>query len=219
MAGVARAGLVFLVLYVAAFVLALGELLGSFADGDHVFIERFAGEGARIRDIGASYLLALAAVAFAWFVHETSRAASSHRAPLQISGYAAAAAMLVAAVAAATTAMSVWFGAFVDDPGIQQGQGVLPQFAYVALAMGSMLPAGVFMIVAARTPALLPRWLSYGTYPVAVLVSASALLFMPLFLFPLWMTAVTVVLWRPRTDMSWRGSQPLSAEATRPDLG
>ena len=42
--------------------------------------------------------------------------------------------MLLAAVAAASgsTPMSVWFGALVNDPGIEQGQGVLPQFAYVA---------------------------------------------------------------------------------------
>ena len=62
----ARAGGVFVVLFVAAFALSLGELLGSFADGDHVFVERFADEATRIRDIAASYLLALAGLSFAW---------------------------------------------------------------------------------------------------------------------------------------------------------
>lgn len=196
MTSTTRAGGLFVTLFVGAFVLSLGELLGSFADGDHVFVERFADEVTRIRDIAASYLLALAALVFAWFSREVAGRSDSHRAALKLTGYSAAGGMLVAAVAAATTPMSIWFGALVDDPGIEVGVGVLPQFAYVALTLGALLPAGVFIITAARSDELMPRWLVFVSYPVGVLIAFSALAFMPLFLFPIWMLAFVVSDWK-----------------------
>ena len=53
------------------------------------------------------------------------------------------------------------------------------------------------MAIAAMTPDLLPRWLSIvkGS-PVAVLVSLTALLFMPFALFVLWVVVVTVTVSR-----------------------
>ena len=114
---------------------------------------------------------------------------------LRLTGYTAAGGMLLAAVAAATTPLSAWFGALVDDPGIQQGQGVLPQFAFVALALGALLPAGMFIIAAARSGELMPRWLGFVSYPVGALVAIAALTFMPLFLFPVWMLTYVVVEW------------------------
>ncbi|MEE9297834.1 MAG: hypothetical protein V3V29_02205 [Acidimicrobiia bacterium] len=197
MTRVARAGGVFVVLYIAAWALSLGELLGGFADPDRFFIERFEDGATRIRDMGASYLLALAGLSFAWFSRELADGSPSRGPTLRLTGYAAAAAMLLAAVAAATTPMSVWLGALFDDPGIQQGQGVLPQFAYVALAMGAMLPAGILIITAARPPSLLPRWLEYASYPVGGLVAIAAVTFLPLLIFPIWMIAVVIALWRP----------------------
>ena len=85
-----------------------------------------------------------------------------------------------------------WFGPLVDDPGLQEGKAVLPQFGYVALGMGAMLPAAIFIILVARTPGLVPRWLSVVSYPLATLVAFTAVLFMPLFLFIAWVAAVTV---------------------------
>ena len=152
-----RAGGVFVVLFVAAFAISLGGLLGSFADGDHVFVERFADEAIRIRDIAGSYLLVLAGLSFAWFAREMASRSESKGPTLRLTGYTAAGGMLLSAVAAATTPLSAWFGSLVDDPGIQQGQGVLPQFAFVALTMGALLPAGLFIITAVRSGDLLPR--------------------------------------------------------------
>jgi len=197
---IARAGGLFVVLFVGAFALSLGGLLGSFADGDTVFVERFSDETTRVVDIAGSYLLALAALVFAWFAREVASRSVSHRAALKLTGYSAAGGMLVAAVAAATTPLSIWFGALVDDPGIEIGQGVLPQFAYVALTMGALLPAGVFIIAAARSGDVMPRWLGYVSYPVGVLVAIAALAFMPLFLFPIWMLAFVAVDWKTRSD-------------------
>jgi hypothetical protein len=90
--------------------------------------------------------------------------------------------------------MTIWFGSLVDDPGLGVGQAVLPQFAYVALTLGALLPAGVFVVLTARSPDLLPRWLAYAGYPVGVLVAFSAVLFIPMFLFLAWMIGVVVFL-------------------------
>ena len=191
MTRVGRSGLVFIFLFVGTFLLS-GEIFGGFADSDQFFIERFQDAGARIRDIVGSYLLALAGLAFAWFAHEFADLAERHAGLLRLTGYAAGGGMLLAAVAAATTPMSVWFGALVDDPGIQQGQGVLPQFAYVAFAMGALLPAGIFIISAARSPGLLPLWLAMASYPVGALVAIAAVTFNSMFLFPVWMIVVVI---------------------------
>ena len=195
MRGVARAGVVFIVLFAAAFALSVGDLVGAFADPDSVFIDRFADGGNRARDIAGSYLLALAGLAFVWFAHALSREANG-RSPLIITASVAAGGMIVAAVAFATVPLSLWFGSLVDDPGLQEGQAVLPQFGYVALAMGAMLPAAAFIVLVARTPGLVPRWLSIASYPVAAFVAFTALLFMPLFVFVAWVVAVVVTQWR-----------------------
>ena len=132
----------------------------------------------------------LAGLAFVWFVHALSRDVKDHRAPLLITGSSAGGGMIVAAVAWATVPMSLWFGSLVDDPGLQEGQAVLPQFGYVALALGGMLPAAAFIAFVARTPGSVPRWLSVVSYPIAALVAFTALLFMPVLLFILWVVAV-----------------------------
>ena len=102
----------------------------------------------------------------------------------------------MAALAWATVPLSLWFGSLVDDPGLEEGQAVLPQFGWVALGVGSMLPAAVFVVLVATTPGLVPRWLSVLSYPIAVLVAATALLFMPLIVFLGWVAAVTAIHWR-----------------------
>jgi hypothetical protein len=108
--------------------------------------------------------------------------------------------MILAAVAWATVPASLWFGSLVDDPGLQQGQAVLPQFGYVTVAMGSMLPAAAFIVLVARTPGLVPKWLSAASYPVSVVVALTAVLFMPLFVFVAWTLAVAAAHWRREAD-------------------
>ncbi len=187
-----------MLLLVAAFVGSYGTLAGSFADGDHVFVERYADSATRVRDIVSGYLLVFAGLAFGWFAQALSRVAPLQRAPILLAGSAAAGAMILTALAWTTVPMSITFGTFFDDPGLEQGQAVLGQFGYVTLMMGAMVPAAVVMIAVARAPGLLPRWLSIASYPVAVLVSLSALLFSPLFLFVGWVVAVAVTQWRRR---------------------
>lgn len=185
-----RSGILFTALFVAAGVVSTGELAGSFADRDRVFVERFADEGNRIADIIGSYLLAFAALAFLWFAHGLAAQAPTSRLPIIFGGAATAGGMLLAAIAWATVPMSLWFGALADDPGLQEGQAVLPQFGYVALTMGAMLPAAALIIIVARVPGLVPRWLQIVSYPTAAIVAFTALIFMPLFIFIAWVVTV-----------------------------
>jgi hypothetical protein len=127
MRGASRAGAVFLVLFGAAFVVSLNDLVGTFADADRFFEERFDDGATRVRDIAASYLLVAAGLAFGWFAHRVAAVATVRAQAILLSGVAAAAGMVGAAVAFATVPMSRWFGDLVDDPGLQDGQAVLPQ--------------------------------------------------------------------------------------------
>ena len=204
MRGVAKAGVVFVVVFVAAFVVSLGTLVGSFADPDRVFIEHFSQEDERINDIAGAYLLAVAGLAFVWFAQALARDAGTSRAALLITGSLAAGGMILAAVAWATVPMSLWFGSLVDDPGLQDGQAVLPQLGHVALAMGGMVPATGFILIVARTPGLVPKWLAVASYPVAALVAFTALLFMPLFVFIAWVLAVALSHGRRQTELGRR---------------
>jgi len=197
MLSVTRSGSVFVVLFVGAAVL-LGELVGSFADSDAQFVSLFSDAGNSIGFVAGSVLLLLAGLAFVWFAHALSCDAGAYRAPLLIMGAAAAVGLILAALAFATVPLSLLFGSFFSDPGLEAGQAVLPQFGYVAFSLGGMLPAGTFMAIAAMTPDLLPRWLSITSYPVAVLVASTAFLFMPFALFVLWVAAATVTVSRRR---------------------
>jgi hypothetical protein len=78
-------GGVFVVAFVGAFVL-FGEMLGSFADSDQVFIDRYDDAALRIRDIVAAYLLAVGALAFASLTHTLASRSSGETVLLRISG-------------------------------------------------------------------------------------------------------------------------------------
>ena len=190
MLNVSRAGTAFLIPFIASIILS-GDVAGSFADPDSQFVALYSGAGNRAAYVAGAFLLVLAGLSFVWFAYALSCEVGSHRAPLLITGAAAAIGMIVAALAWATVPLSVSFGALYDDPGFESGQSVLPQFGWVAFALGAMLPAGVFIAIAARTPGLLPRWLVLTSYPIAVLVSLTAFLFMTFFLFVMWVIAVT----------------------------
>lgn len=191
MVNVARPGSVFVMLFVGSAVF-LGDLVGSFADSDAQFVTLFSDAGNRVGYIAGSFLLVLAGLAFVWFAHALSCETGARRAPLLITGATAGSGMIVAALAFATVPLSIQFGSAFGDPGLQAGQAVLPQFGFAALGLGAMLPAGIFIALAALTPDLLPRWLAATSYPVAVLVALTAFLYLPFALFVLWVVATTV---------------------------
>ena len=197
MLNISRPGSVFVVLFVGSSVL-LGDLVGSFADPDAQFVTLFSAAGNRIGYIVGSVLLVLAGLAFVWFAHALSCETGARRAPMLITGATAGSGMIVAALAFATVPLSLQFGSAVGDPGLQTGQAVLPQLGFTALGLGAMLPAGIFIALAALTPDLLPRWLVAASYPVAVLVALTAFLFLPMVLFVLWVVATTATVGRRR---------------------
>lgn len=188
----------FLALFIAWFILG-GDVAGAFADPDRQFVSIYADAGNRAAYVASAVLLVLASLSFFWFAHALSNGAGSCRIPLLITGAAAAIGMFVAALAWATVPLSISFGALVDDPGFESGHSVLPQLGWVALGLGAMVPAGIFIAIAARTPGLLPRWLGLASHPIAVLVCLTAFLFLPLVLFVIWVIAVTA---------SQRGARP-----------
>jgi hypothetical protein len=185
-----RPGAVFLVLFIVSVILS-DDVGGSFADPESQFIGIYADSGSRAAYLASAVLLVLASLSFFWFAHTLAHEARSFRVPLLITGAAVAIGMFVAALAWATVPLSISFGVIVDDPGFESAHSVLPQFGWVALGLGAMLPAGIFIAIAARTPGLLPRWLGLTSYPIAVLVCLTAFLFMPLVLFVIWVIAVS----------------------------
>jgi hypothetical protein len=195
MHNVSRTGTAFLIPFIASMILN-GEVIGSFADPDSQFVALYSDANNRVAHVAGAFLLVLAGLSFAWFAYLLSCDAGSHQAALLIAGAAAASGMIVAALAWATVPLSIAFGALVGDPGFESGHAVLPQLGWVALGLGAMLPAGVFIAIAASTPELLPPWLVLASYSIAVLVSLTAFLFMTVLLFVIWVIAVTAIQWR-----------------------
>lgn len=190
MLNVSRPGTVFLIVFIAGVILS-GDVAGSFADPDSQFVSIYADASNRAMYVAGAFLLVLAGLSFVWFAYALSSEAETFRVPLLITGAAAAIGMIVAALSWATVPLSISFGALVDDPGFESGPSVLPQFGWVAFGLGAMLPAGMFIAIAARTPGLLPRWLVIASYPIAILVGLTALLFLTSALFVIWVIAVT----------------------------
>jgi hypothetical protein len=200
MKGASRAGGVFVLLFVVSLA-TLGDLLGSFADSDRAFANHFSDGGNRARDIVGSLSLVLAGFAMVWFAIAMAGTRDDRRTPLIVTASLAAGGMILAGLALATVPLSISFGDLTDDPGLGAGQAVLPQFGYVALAIGAMLPTAAFVIVVASTPSLLPRWLSLAGYPVAALLLL-AVMVMPMVLLSIWIAAVSVMLWRSRLPIA-----------------
>jgi hypothetical protein len=194
MKSASTAGGVFALLLVVSLA-TLGDLLGSFADPDDAFETHFSDSGNRASDIVGSLSLVLAGYAMVWFAIAIAEARDNRRTPLVVTASLACGGMVIAGLALATVPLTISFGDLSDDPGLGVGQAVLPQFGYVSLVIGAMLPAAALVIVIARIPNLLPRWLSVAGYPVAALLLL-AVMVMPMVLLAVWIAAVSIVLRR-----------------------
>ena len=123
----------------------LGDLLGSFADSDRTFATHFSDGANRTRDIVGSLCLVLAGFAMVWFAITVVGTRHDRRTPIIATASLAAGAMILAGLALVTVPLSISFGDLYDDPGLGVGQAVLPQFGYVALVIGAMLPAAALV--------------------------------------------------------------------------
>ena len=202
MKGAARAGVVFVLTFTCGLV-GLGDLLGSFADSDDAFFAHFADGTNRTKEIVGAYLLVLAGIAFVLFAYELATVRDDGRAPIIVTASLSAGAMIVAGIALMTVPLSISFAELTDDIPFGASRAVLPQFGSVALTIGAMLPAAAFVIIVARVPGLLPRWLSIAGYPVAALLLV-ALTVAPMLLLSIWVAAASVSLWRHDTPIPLR---------------
>jgi hypothetical protein len=191
-------------LFVVAFTAGLAFLadeLGAFADHDGTFVDHFSTGSQRGADIVGSILLAAAAVTFMYFSHliasirpdSDNKAATSDL--VRMAGILTGVFMLVAVLALVTVPFSISLGEFFDEAGgaFGQGQAVLPQFGFVALVFGAMIPAAVTMVAVARL-GLFPTWLARATIPVAVLLALTSGSVMTMVLLPIWVGLATVAL-------------------------
>ncbi len=198
------AGALFVVAFVVGVAL-LGDELGAFGDSDETFVEHFSTGSQRAADIMGSLALAAAAAAFMCFTHlivstrpdalgESARARVARTA-----GMLAGVFMFVAALALVTVPMSISVGELFDEEGgaFGEGQAVLPQFGYVALVFGAMLPAAVTIVAVARL-GLFPRWLSRTSVAVAILLALTSSSLITVVLLPVWVALSTVALTRTR---------------------
>jgi len=191
-------------LFVVAFVVGLallGDELGAFGDSDGAFVDHFSSGSQRAADIAGSVTLAAAAVAFAYFTHliastqpDTLDPASPSRL-VRTAGMVAAVFMFVAALALVTVPLSISVGALFDeDPGaFAEGQAVLPQFGFVTLAIGAMVPAAATIVAVARL-GLFPMWLARLSLAIAALLALSSMSVISMVLLPIWVALSTATL-------------------------
>ncbi len=198
-------GIGFVVLFTVALTALLGELFGAFADSAESFTPYFDSSAQRIRHGLGAYLLAASGIAFLAFAVTSTASAGGVldlASEVRIARLAAAvfaAVVGIAAAALATVSLSVGFGQITGDPGIRDGQELLPQLGYVLIVVPGALSAAltIWLIarVGARTAAL-PRWVTIGGY-----IAAAALLLsfytLPLLLLPLWVVAASIGLREP----------------------
>ena len=179
----------------------LGPEIGAFGDSDRAFVEHFSTGSQRSTDIAGSFLLLAAAAAFMYFTHLVASIKTSDLNQTASSGMVRATGtlsgifMIVAALALLTVPLSISMGEFFDEEGkaFQQGQAVLPQFGYVALVFGAMIPAAVTIWAVSRL-GLFPRWLTRASLPIAVLLALTSGSVVTMALLPIWATLATVTL-------------------------
>ena len=196
------AGIVFAVLLVVRFVAFLDT-----PDGDapaSEWTEYFEDSGHRAQSLVGTYLMALAGLAFLWFLVwlcarlRDAEAPAGFLTPVAFgAGLVFVAMILASGIAMGTVAAGVEFGdtPVPDGEFARQFEGL----GFGLLLLGGGFAAGVFMaaasLVGLRT-ATLPRWLAITGIVVGLLLIPFGVFFIPLALLVLWVIAVGVVLMR-----------------------
>lgn len=193
-------GIGFSVLFVGSLTALLGELVGAFADAAETFSPYFDTTHERLRHALGAYLLTAAGLAFLAFTVRIT-ALGGDRGGSESGGRTArlvaavfAALVALAAAALATVSLSIGFGKISGDPGIRDGQHLLPQLGYVGLMVPAAIAAGYAVWLIARVAArsgILPAWMVVAGYVVAVLQLFS-FYSLPLFGLPLWVLAASL---------------------------
>jgi hypothetical protein len=193
-------GVIFVALFTLALTAMLGDLVGAFADSAESFTAYFDTSAGRLRHALGAYLLVASGLAFLGFaVHASAGFVDVPEAKADVRMVGLVAAVFVAlvglaAAALATVSLSVGFGQIFGDPGIQDGQELLPQLGYVILAVPAALSAAFAIWLLARLGSRTARWprgVTTAGYVVALLQLLSFYT-LPMLLLPLWVVAASI---------------------------
>ncbi len=197
----------FAVLYVVGFV-PLGDLLGSFGDPDAAFVDYFAKDSNRIGAVLGGVGVALAGLAFLWFLsnlHSSVERVGPLPGLVTAAGTTFVVLLLTGTAALVTVPYARTFGgAYGDDSVLLSGEALLPQLGYVLLAVLAMWTAAVFIFattLAARANGSFPRWLVRLGFVAAVFVFFLGSSVMGLLGVPVWAFAVGVHWFQRRPDV------------------
>jgi hypothetical protein len=190
----ALAGVVFIVFYVAAFLLGI-----EVGNSDREILDYYASSSHRAKELIAFFLIAGAALALIVFAaalrslirrpeQDTSMLGS-----LALAGGTAQAALILAGNAVSRGAgFASMDKDFHLDPNTRR---YLEDIGYLLFVSGAL--AGILLVVAVSLAALryglLPRWLGWTGFAVAVLLP-TAIAFLGFLIFVAWMLAVSVTL-------------------------
>lgn len=190
----ALAGVVFIVFYVAAFVLGI-----EVGNSDREILDYYASSSHRAKELIAFFLIAGAALALIVFAaalrslirrpeQDTSMLGS-----LALAGGTAQAALILAGNAVSRGAgFASMDKDFHLDPNTRR---YFEDIGYLLFVSGAL--AGILLVVAVSLAALryglLPRWLGWTGFAVAVLLP-TAIAFLGFLIFVAWMLAVSVTL-------------------------
>jgi hypothetical protein len=194
----ARSAIAFAVLYLAG-IIPLGDLLGSFGDSDETFVRYFAEDGNRIGTVIGGAGLALAGLAFLWFLSHLRLVIEG---PGPLPGVVGAAgstfvALLLCGAAAlvAVPYARTFGGAYGEDAILTGSEALLPQLGYVLVAVFAMWMAAALILavtLGARAQGLFPRWLVRVGFGASVFVFVMGPSVMGLLGVPAWSLAVGI---------------------------
>lgn len=198
-------GVAFAVLFSLALTALLGELYGAFADGAESFAPYFDSSAERFRHAVGAYALAASGIGFLGFAVTSTAGAvrvpdvSSEVQTARLTAAVFAASVGIAGAALATVSLSVGFGQITGDPGIRDGQELLPQLGYVIIVVPSAISAALAIWLIARVgarTAVLPRWAATSGY-IAAAAQLVSFYTLPLVLLPLWVAVASLALRPP----------------------
>lgn len=190
-------GLVFVALWIVAFVVGLG---GEESPSDAVIVAHYADQGNRSSDVTFFFLVVLASLVFVAFLSvlrgrlaETGGRDGALPVLAFGAGIAAATLWVVAGVfwgSVAYTANET--EAFRVDPNTERLVGEVAYLFFVTGIVSALLVVLATSVVALRT-GVLPRWLAWLGLPVAVTM-LGALAVLPFFFFLVWVALVSASL-------------------------
>jgi hypothetical protein len=202
----ALGGLAFVVLFVAAF--ALGIEVG---ESDQEILAHYADSGERAKEVVAFFLIAAAALAFVVFtaalrglIRRVEQEPGSLAALAWAGGTACGVLILAGNAVSRATAFAAMSEDFRLDPNTRR---LVEDVGFLLFVSGAL--AAILLVVAVSLAALrhrvLPRWLGWAGFPVAVLLPLS-IGFVGFLFFAAWVLAVSAAL-------VTRRSTPLPARA------